>query len=531
MKKLLLSLAAAAICAPAFAAVGDVTTILDQTFAEGTPLTTSTNYAWGADVEGMLTENGLYMTNHSDKSQNYENRDFLNFRAVIGNATHELGFSYQVYNPKDKGQNKTYYTINYFNANGDLVFGVQEASGNWEYIANIITANADGTTTTSPLPASHISKGGGSVVEYTVTFSGESAVINIDGASYTAYTPKLGIKSIKLSVTGENGFDRDMYVKNFVITSKEVEAAHFADYTVNYVCGDKLLKSETKTAFADSASYHTVDDMKDLTIDGVKYIYVSNDAEGKTVDAAGTTVVTVNFREAAVFNYTVKNNVNSDVKTGSCFEGESVTVPYCKYILADGGLVYTKDAIDKQYNFTFTPDADNYETVLEYSEYAQNGVFYVEAEDIEGVTVVTNNNADVRCSNAAGAYGNEAIEICKLQAGTYVVNIAVMGNSGATIVVKAGEETVVSAATNGSWTPFSSEEFTLTEETALTFEGAVSNKPLDFVLITGTGKTSAVAGIEAAETDGKWYNLQGVQIAAPTQPGLYIHGGKKVIVK
>ncbi len=110
--------------------------------------------------------------------------------------------------------------------------------------------------------------------------------------------------------------------------------------------------------------------------------------------------------------------------------------------------------------------------------------------------------------------------------------MGVWGNAGATFVIKAGEETICSGDTQGWWYEQASEEFTLTADTDITFEGATSNKPLDFVLITGTvGEGSSVAGVEAAETADKWYNLQGVQIAAPTQPGLYINNGKKVIVK
>ncbi|MDE7350721.1 MAG: hypothetical protein K2N25_06610 [Muribaculaceae bacterium] len=533
MKKILLTLAAATLCSTAFSAVGDKTVILDQKFEEGTVLANSTTYAWGEEIQGMITANGLYMTNKSNKENNYENVNFLSFRSVIGNATHELGFSYEVYSPKDKGQNNTYYTMNYFNGNGDFVFGVQEASGGWAYTANIITANADGSTSTVALPKGHMSKGGGSVVDFTVTFSGESAIVAIDGASYTAYTANLGIKSIKLSVTGENGFDRDMYVKNFVITSTEVEAAQFADYTVNYVCGDKVLKSEKKKGVVNSAISISADDMNALTIDDVKYIYVSNDAEGKTVDAEGTTVVTVTFREAALYNYTIKNNVNDDVKTGSCYEGESVTEAYSRYILAEDGIVWEKfPGKNVPYTVTFTPEADNYVETFEYAATEiSDGVYFVEGEDIEGMEVVTRDNANARCSNAAGGYAPGVVEICKLQAGTYKVTMGVWGNGGATFIVKAGEKTVLTAATAGYWLDATSEEFTLDTETALTFEGSATNKPLDYILITGNGATSAVNAIEATNADGKWYNLQGVQIAAPTQAGLYIHNGKKIIVK
>ena len=44
---------------------------------------------------------------------------------------------------------------------------------------------------------------------------------------------------------------------------------------------------------------------------------------------------------------------------------------------------------------------------------------------------------------------------------------------------------------------------------------------------------TAVCNIEANESQdsNEWYNLQGVRIAQPTQAGIYIHNGKKVIVR
>ena len=35
----------------------------------------------------------------------------------------------------------------------------------------------------------------------------------------------------------------------------------------------------------------------------------------------------------------------------------------------------------------------------------------------------------------------------------------------------------------------------------------------------------------AAATDGRIYNLQGIQVANPTAPGIYISNGKKFVVK
>lgn len=535
MRKYLLTIAAAALCSAAFAAEGDQTTILDQTFNGETTLADTDAYTWGSDIQGMITETGLYVTNKSNKSNNYENLDFITFANPVGNATNDVNISYEVYSPKDKGQDNTYYAINYFNADGEFVFGIQEASGGWAYTANIVTANADGTQNTIGLPAGHMKKAGGSTVELTVKFAGDNALVSIDGGTYAAYTKSEGIKAVKLSVTGENGYDRDMYVKNYVVKTTEVAAAQVADYTLKYVVDSETIKEEVKSGIVGSEISLAANEIANFYNEDktVKYIYVSNDAEGKTINADGKTVVTIVYRLAAEFNYTVTNNVNDAKATGKCLEGESVTVPFSRYILANDKVVWMKDAINKEYNYTFTPDADNFEVVLSYSETdMKDGIYFCEAENHEGMTEVTGSNANVRCSNAAGGYADSAIEVCTLTPGTYKVRIGVWGKGGTRFLVNAGTENVLYTETTGSWFEEIGDEFTLTAETVITFEGATSTTPVDYFLITGDGSaTSAVAGVEAANADGKWYNLQGVQIAAPTQPGLYIKNGKKVIVK
>ncbi len=37
--------------------------------------------------------------------------------------------------------------------------------------------------------------------------------------------------------------------------------------------------------------------------------------------------------------------------------------------------------------------------------------------------------------------------------------------------------------------------------------------------------------IDAAEGDDVWYTIQGIRVAEPSAPGVYIHNGKKVLVK
>lgn len=67
---------------------------------------------------------------------------------------------------------------------------------------------------------------------------------------------------------------------------------------------------------------------------------------------------------------------------------------------------------------------------------------------------------------------------------------------------------------------------------------AVANGTLNFTLngfVTNSGyETEGVNDITVAPEfvgNNKYYNLQGIEVADPTQPGLYIHNGKKILVK
>ncbi|MDE6611657.1 MAG: hypothetical protein K2K22_03760, partial [Muribaculaceae bacterium] len=65
----------------------------------------------------------------------------------------------------------------------------------------------------------------------------------------------------------------------------------------------------------------------------------------------------------------------------------------------------------------------------------------------------------------------------------------------------------------------------------------VGNNP-EVLITLFTAERTAVAGIDdiiisesPAQADTRWFNLQGIEVREPLAPGLYIRGGKKVLVK
>ena len=59
------------------------------------------------------------------------------------------------------------------------------------------------------------------------------------------------------------------------------------------------------------------------------------------------------------------------------------------------------------------------------------------------------------------------------------------------------------------------------------YENTIGVLTITFVIDEATGIEEIVAG----EDNGAWYTVDGKRVAAPTQPGFYIHNGKKYIVK
>ena len=104
-------------------------------------------------------------------------------------------------------------------------------------------------------------------------------------------------------------------------------------------------------------------------------------------------------------------------------------------------------------------------------------------------------------------------------------NHPVVADDDAYYAVLAGENTVYSAASDG----------VLNEETGL-YSVTHALYRIDTACTNITvfkQNTAAVEGVEATEVigDNNWYSIDGVRVAEPTRPGLYIHNGKKIIVK
>lgn len=253
-----------------------------------------------------------------------------------------------------------------------------------------------------------------------------------------------------------------------------------------------ILKGESATASdEDMASFFNADNTK-------KYIYESGNTTLDPVnDDAAQNVITLVFREAATYNYTINASVADktyEISKASYFEGENVAYNYPRYYNVDGALYEIgANGSEGYYKSSFVLDQDNkVVTVSGYS--AVDGmtgiVFLKEAEDIETLTEANEPNAHIRMSMGKIAHnaGTEPAVVATLPAGKYKMSSSAWGGAGTDFVFKAGDETVFTITSQGYSVDATSEEFTLNAETDITLDPTESgSRGIDYVLIQKTG--------------------------------------------
>lgn len=275
--------------------------------------------------------------------------------------------------------------------------------------------------------------------------------------------------------------------------------AQTASYTVKYVCNSTEIKTaETRTGIVNQKPELESSD-KDaikVTTDGVlsaKYIYSSDDAASQTIASDGSTVITVNFREASKYTYTINavgGSKTVQLASGSNFEGETLSVAYPRYLL-DGTDLYKKEPISNDYHQTYTLTG-NLEENLTYTKDLSNVVYYKEAEDIEGMTTANGSSANIRCSMGVGGFngGDTEVALATLPAGSYSMIASTRGSGDGSLPINiAGTKWDVQ--THG-YNVTETKAFTLSEEGAVTVPTGGNNKNMfDFFVIQKIATPSA----------------------------------------
>ena len=293
-----------------------------------------------------------------------------------------------------------------------------------------------------------------------------------------------------------------------VITT--ADASSTVSYTVNYLLESDhsvVLKEATvhEDGIKGSTAAATAEEMASFKNDGAtkKYIYVAEGSTPSIASLSATTSenqITLLFREAATWGYTVKTSTGVTLASGSDFEQESVTVSYNGFYL-DGTDLYAVDKYNdskKQYRATLTLDADNKEITINASKSKENVVFYTEGEGIDGMAKCGGSNVSIRCSGAAAGTSSSPVTITKLLPGKYQIIAGLYDNSSsshytATISVGETDVTYTTTGVNVTTPTPSVAEITVTQPTDVVFGGLSStNNGLDYVYIQKTGDATEI---------------------------------------
>ncbi|MDE6807062.1 MAG: hypothetical protein K2I98_01190, partial [Prevotella sp.] len=359
--------------------------------------------------------------------------------------------------------------------------------------------------------------GGGRAFGLADCKKGQVITIETTGGAPTAGTNVTETSSGTTSVftVNEDGpvkfnLTRYYFIKNIKIEENVVsEDQKATTYTVKFVdeSGNEIKEAVTTDSYTGETATATDNNMASFVADGKKYIYKEGNTTITLVEDAAQNVITLVFREAAVYNFTATyvNDDNTEIApafNGSVFEGDSYSVPFSKFVLSNG-VMYTKAANSNVYAQTFTPTADGQSTVITYNNANIEGVVYCkEIEDIEGMSIYGDGNAAVRASNTKVGYNaNNDTELTTLPNGKYKIHAGIFDaqkNISAEFVFTAGETVVMTAkAVNANLNESDSEEFTLNSASTpiILKAGGNSLTGVDFVYIVKTGD----AELEALE--------------------------------
>lgn len=273
-------------------------------------------------------------------------------------------------------------------------------------------------------------------------------------------------------------YNANFAIDNIVVRELQegdVPSTEKTSYTIRYrnEGGDEIKPDIVKAYVVGGEATATAEQMAPIYYNDKKYLYKEGNTT-VTLDAdASKNVITLVYREARKCNYTVKAIYGDKEKVlveGTGIEGDDVTYNYPKYML-DGTTLYLKNqnTTNPYFGKTITLSEENITETVEYTDGAASDVvFYKEAEQMDGFTSLSTNNADIRCSDGKGGTieGNDPVALTTLPAGKYTIYGQVWGTSGYTATITASDATVWELASTGSLVDATA-ELTLTEETTL----------------------------------------------------------------
>lgn len=227
-----------------------------------------------------------------------------------------------------------------------------------------------------------------------------------------------------------------------------------------------------------------------------KYLYSSGNEAITLVKDASSNVITLVYRKANSYTYTVnavdadKNILKALISSENGFEEDVIYARYPVYVLVDGEL-WTCPATSQSFkkSFTLTENNQVYEITYTKSD-INNVVYYAEGEEVEGMTVYQKGNSDARSSKAGMGYAANDVTFTTLEPGKYVLTFVQYnaGSAAGTMTFVVGGNEFSQTTSSSNWTSKTFDEFTLNATSDLVLKaGGNENLGVDFVYIQKTG--------------------------------------------
>ena len=272
-----------------------------------------------------------------------------------------------------------------------------------------------------------------------------------------------------------------------------------ANYTINYLDTNlqPIQAPSQKSGIVGSPIVLESSDKEPLWNDGQKYIYKSDNSADLTVASDGSTQVNIIFRPAEVFAYSVVNNFDEVISSGTGFEGETVQVPFPRYKL-QGSTLYEAENIKYSYRTSFELSEDAIMQIVTYEKACEGVVFYTEAEDVEGAVLRDAALIPERASNALDACVQEGeVLVTDLNPGRYKFHVGIIAEKekyvGENMNLGVGDATFEIPITYIGSKEMASDEYTLNALTPIRF--LASSGSFDYIWIEKTGDVApAVEG-------------------------------------
>ncbi len=340
-----------------------------------------------------------------------------------------------------------------------------------------------------------------SIIFNTATKTVES--FTFDGNDYSSYVSGVlegDFNKISFGFTrgGSVSWIVPSFIKTLVVSECEQEVT-IKDYEINYKFGDDVVKNVSGS----SAVGATINAELPLTVAGQKYFAADAATTSLTISADGSNVLNVDLRKANEYAYSVKDNFNTVIASGTYVEGEDAVNAYWPKYVNNAGSWYVCD--EASFGISISGAVDK---VVNYS--SADITYFVEGESMNGYAAVGTKSGVAYSGGLTGRSGGTGVWYTDgmAEGGVYTItfpyerianssgstlNLSVRASDGSTKLIEAAALTAASGT-------YEVTDVIIPEGSGfqIAATGSNSNYGIDYVILTRTGDATYPVEITSA---------------------------------